>query len=1093
LVIGLKEENDMANPPRVFRRRAALLALALGLSSGPAQAVVPKRDDDPLQRKRLSRPDLSKAMSNVPLAEVLDRLPNRAAWEGFARARAATGATFHAFIDQGTGTARSITRSVPLIPGPGKGNAVTVQSLGQRLGRVVAEVDAAAVAEATLAHVRGERALLGIDPAQLGPARATRVTSDLWQVGIPQQYRGLPVRDSVMVAAISHGNLVAVGAGGWGTVRGLDVAPTLAAETAEAVGFAYADGRTSEDEVLRAPVLEIVALARGGPGKAEPAVGAGYEHRLVWTFAFRRRPAAALWEVMVDAHGGRVLSFQDLNHYAKRHVTGGVYPLTSTETCPTNSTCGEMQAGWPMPFADTGFPAPNDRTNSAGVFDFAGGSGATTLSGRYFTVEGHAPLSEASSDGSILLGGLNGQHDLVSSGTSAGDTAAARTAFYEMNKMAEIARGYLPFNEELRGDAVAAFVNEDDTCNAYYRPQYVNEGTLHFFRSGPYGSAVCRNTGEIAGILDHEWGHWLDDHDTIGTLTGEAYGDVAAIYRTQASCPGSGFYQSNHHLCGFSPDGTGPNVDMGVFAGKHCTTECSGVREADWEKHDPYGPDDAPGFVCSQCISPDWEEVDGHCWSAPATQAAWDLVARDLRAAPFNLDKQSAFITANKLFYQGSGTITQDWFTVRAWCTRADGCGLDDAYASWLTADDDNGDLNDGTPHMTALFNAFNRHGIACDAPAPVNSGCGGGPSGAATLTATPGHYKVNLSWNSVAGATRYWVFRGEGHAGCNYGKALVAEVTGLAYTDTEVAAFRPYSYSVVAAGTSSACFGRASNCVTVTPTSGSYTVSCAPSSLDVATGGSASTTCAATSTGGYADTVSLHCAGLPTGASCSVSPASGDLPPGGSVSSTVTVSAGVFARGDYTFQVRGTPTASSASTHAAEVHLAVRGPDDLMAAYDPALRVPACRTSGASCDTGTLVSGRALQGPEPHHPNTLQAACADGNAAANGSNDRVTVRTTDGTRFGTGKQVLVTATLRSGLYVDDALDFFHADDATQPVWTLFATRAPGSGEQAFTAGYTLPRGGLQAVRVQYRRGGGGVACAAGTANDRDDLVFAVE
>jgi trimeric autotransporter adhesin len=1092
----------MANTPRSFGRWAALLALGLGLSGGPALAlVVSRQDEDPLRRKRLSRPNLSLAMDNAPLAEVLDRLPNRAAWEGFTRARAAAENTFHAFVDPGTGTARSITRSVPLIPGSGVRNRVTLQSLGQRLGRAVPDVDADAVGDATLAHVREQHALLGIDPAQLGPPRAVRVTTDLWHVVIPQRYRGLPVRDSVAVAAISHGNLVAMGADGWGNVAGLDATPTLAADTAAAVGFAYADGRTSEDEMQGPPVLEVVGYSRGVPGKGGPAVGAAYEHRLVWSFAFRRRPAVALWEVMVDAHDGSVLSFQDLNHYAKRHITGGVYPFTSTETCPTNSSCGEMQAGWPMPFAATGFPAPNDLTNSAGVFDSAGGTATTTFLGRYFTVEGHAPFSASSSGGSILLGGANGQHDLVSPGSSAGNTAAGRTTFYELNKIAEIARGYLPFNEELRGDPVLTFVNEDDTCNAYYQPRYAYPAELHFFRSGPYGSAVCRNSGELAAIVDHEWGHWLDDHDTYGGISGETNADVAALFRTQVSCVGIGFYQSNTHGCGMSPDGTGPNVDMRGLAGPLCTTQCSGARDADWAKHAAPFPAVAPEYNCRQCRSEDWEEIDPHCWSAPSTQAVWDLAARDLRDAPFNLDSQSAFIAASKMFYQGSGTITQ-WFILRPHAcegeNRADGCGITGGYTNFLVADDDNGDINDGTPHMTAIHAAFSRHGIDCAQPATiVNSGCAGGPTGPATLTATPGHYKVDLSWTSVAGATRYWVFRGEGHAGCNYGKALIAEVAGLTYVDTQVAAFRPYSYTVVPAGTSSACYGRASQCRTVTPTLGSYTVSCAPASLEVGMGGSATTTCTATSTGGYADTIGLHCAGLPTGASCSVSPATAPLPPGGSVTSTVTVSAGAFARGEYAFQVSGTPSASPASTHAADVRLTVRGADDLVAAHDPVLRAPACRANGASCDTGSLVAGRGLapapQGPEPNQPNTLQASCADGAAAPLGANDRIVVRTADGTRFAAGKPVTVTATIRSGTWVDDALDFFHAGDAAAPSWTLFATLTPGSGSQALTASTVLPRGALQAVRVQYRRGGSGAACAAGTANDRDDVVFAVE
>src|SRR6185436_4481484 len=148
----------------------------------------------------------------------------------------------------------------------------------------------------------------------------------------------------------------------------------------------------------------------------------------------------------------------------------------------------------------------------------------------------------------------------------------------------------------------------------------------------------------------------------------------------------------------------------------------------------------------------------------------------------------------------------------------ATGCGAANGYMQWLAADDDNGNLNDGTPHMTAIFNAFNRHGIACSTPARIDSGCGGAPNGTAgpTLSATAGDYSASLSWNGVAGATRYWVMRSEGHAGCNYGKAKIAEIAGTSYTDTQVANGRAYSYNVIAAGASNACFSKVSNCATV-------------------------------------------------------------------------------------------------------------------------------------------------------------------------------------------------------------------------------------------------------------------------------------
>ena len=102
------------------------------------------------------------------------------------------------------------------------------------------------------------------------------------------------------------------------------------------------------------------------------------------------------------------------------------------------------------------------------------------------------------------------------------------------------------------------------------------------------------------------------------------------------------------------------------------------MRDTDWDKHADHTPDTPLNFVCPRCgtgSGPCGRQV--HCAAAPARQAAWDLVARDLVAPPFNLDSQSAFVVANKIFYQGSGNIG-------AWhaCT----CGAAPAAAARRTA-----------------------------------------------------------------------------------------------------------------------------------------------------------------------------------------------------------------------------------------------------------------------------------------------------------------------------------------------------------------------------------------------------------------------
>ena len=801
--------------------RGSVLWFSL-LVTASAQAAQPKQPSSSLDDKAFFRPELYISTSHAPLDEVLADLPNQAAWRAFTErhASAAGESKFHVFIDPRSGAASNVIGPIPLIPGTGVGNRLTLRELGRPLERALRQVDAAVVAAVFRRFAEAHQDILGIDARQLGEARAEQVNPDLWQISVPQEHGSIRVRHARLAATVSHGNLVVVGAETWGDVR-LDPTARIGSGQALEAGFAYADGRFPQDEIVRAPTLEIIPVApqeyQSGEAFAGP-VGRGYEHRLVWTFVFQRPPEHASWEAMVDAYNGEVLAFQDINKYAQRQIRGSVYPLTSTGHCPDAPRCGTMQWNWPMPFADTGFAAPNNFTSSAGVYDYTSGTATTTLTGRYVDInDGCGAISEsAPNPGTIDLGGVNGQHDCASpwSWSSAGNTASSRSAFYEINKLAEMARGWLPGNAWLQATLVSN-VNIHNACNAFWNPW---SGSVNFYRSG----GGCRNTGEIASVLAHEWGHGLDQNDAGGSFSNsaEAYADIAAIYRLNASCVAYGFFSTANQGCGQTADGTGFNGDEALFgAVPHCARNCSGLRDADWDQHFDHQPDDALGFVCNSCpnlgsIGPCGRSE--HCAAAPVRQAAWDLVARDLQAPAFSYDAQSAFIIGNKLFYQGSGNIG-------AWhaCTcgaSSSGCGATNGYMQWLTADDDNGSLNDGTPHMTALFNAFDRHGIACAMPTPQRSGCSGGPIEAVSLTVTPGNFQNQLSWTTAWGATRYWVFRTEGHAGCNFGKTLIAEVTGTTYTDTAVANGRTYYYNVVAAGASSACFGVASYCVSATP-----------------------------------------------------------------------------------------------------------------------------------------------------------------------------------------------------------------------------------------------------------------------------------
>ncbi|HWM93299.1 MAG TPA: endopeptidase [Thermoanaerobaculia bacterium] len=903
--------------------RVSVCAVLLGILvlTGGAWAIEPQDSSSYLGQKAFFKPELVISSSHQAVEETLSVLPNKTAWEGFLSAQQINGGSFQAFVDPRSGAATNLIGSFPLLPGDGIGNAVTLGEVGAKLGRPVQALDSNVVADAVLGFVKQHSSLIAVDLAQLGDVRADQITDNLWQVSIPQTYHGIRVRDGRLAASISHGNLVVLGTETWGDVRGLDPNPSVTSADALVAGFTYAGGRSVMDEILRQPALEVIPTAPqqflDGESFSGP-VGLGYGHRLAWTYAFRRPPEHEVWEVIVDAHSGEVLAFQDVNHYVNQPVTGGVYPLTNTEICPNAATCGTLQNGWPMPFADTGLAAPNNFTNSAGIFDYTGGTVTTTLTGRYVDIVDSCGAVSNSSTGALNLGGINGNHDCTSVG-SLGNTASSRSAFYEVNKLAEQARGWLPSNTWLQS-RLTTNVNLNNTCNAFYSPF---AGTINFYRSG----GGCRNTGEIAGVFDHEWGHALDDNDTGGALSNssEGYADIVAIYRLQTSCLGHGFFWTSNKGCGMTADGTGFNQNEAQQGAAHCDTDCSGVRDADWAKHSDNTPDTALGFVCTSCLAssgPCGRQV--HCAAAPSRQAAWDLVARDLRTAPFNYDSQTAFIVANKIFYQGSGNIGL-WHACTCGASSS-GCGATNAYIQWLTADDDNGNLADGTPHMTAIFNAFDRHGIACATPAPQNSGCSAGPTAAPALSATPGNFQTSLSWNTVPGATRYWVFRTEGHAGCDFGKALIAETTGTTFTDTQVANGRPYSYNVVAAGTSSACYSVASNCATATPDGvpvPDFSLACSPSSLTLPQGGSGTSTCTVSSQAGFNSAVGLSCVGQPAGATCSFAPASVTPPANGSANSTLTLNvSGSQAGGTFNFQVRGT---SGAITHDSPFSLTVQ------------------------------------------------------------------------------------------------------------------------------------------------------------------------
>jgi bacterial leucyl aminopeptidase len=202
---------------------------------------------------------------------------------------------------------------------------------------------------------------------------------------------------------------------------------------------------------------------------------------------------------------------------------------------------------------------------------------------------------------------------------------------------------------------------------------------------------------------------------------------------------------------------------------------------------------------------------------------------------------------------------------------------------------------------------------------------------------------------------------------------------------------------------------------------------------------------------------------------------------------------------GSHTLSVKALDGRQNAGT-GAPITVTVNNPITVAEPH-PTLKVPACTTVNAKCDSGQLLVGRGPLGPEKNAPNTLLSACADqtsGSFHVDESNDRLVVSTVDGTAFAPGKQVKVEATVwaYANSPSSDKLDLYYAADANAPVWVSLGTLTPTSGRaQTLTKTYTLPSGGaLQAVRARFRYQGSAATSACGTDkyDDHDDLVFAV-
>ena len=678
------------------------------------------------------------------------------------------------FVDTRGGRWGNLLLAEPLLPGRGVGNGLSWANLGRGVPKNDAELSNAA-SQAFRGFLQANSHPLRIDLYELAdPGKvAVHQNGAVIQIYLPRVYEGVPVRGSHLTATINHGNLILFGTEHWGDIN-TNTEPGISQDAASLAVQAYAEpypvnGAWGKTELLLVPVAK-------GQNVNSVKVGEGFDYVLAWAV----RPAfdgdLRHFEALVDAQTGQLLSFEDTNQYAE--VKGGVFPVTNDGIIPD----GVEQAGWPMPYQDTTLGTTDTGGNVAGS-----GSFTATFFGPYVNINDNCGADSLTQTDNIDWGTSGGTDCTTPGFGGAGNTHSSRTGFYELNKIIEMGRGQLPSNSWLQA-RLTSNMNINSNCNAFWN------GTVNFYTSG----GGCANTGEIAGVFDHEWGHGMDANDVNGGIaspSGEGIADIYTALRLNDSCIGRNF------RLGTNCSGNGD-----------ACTACDGVRDIDYLKRVSGNPHDYSwsNANCGGSV---------HCVGGVYSEAVWSLWKRNLQDPPYSYDNNTAHEIVTRLTFIGAGA-TSTWFSGSP---PNGGCAATSGYMNYLSADDDDGDLTNGTPHMQAIFDAFDDQEIACrtpEIPTVQDSGCSAVPTSAPSVNGTTSDKAVDLNWASVTGATSYSVFRTEGVFGCNFGKVKLGETAGNTWSDTGLQNGRQYSYVVIPTSSAS-CFGPASACTTVAPAAG--------------------------------------------------------------------------------------------------------------------------------------------------------------------------------------------------------------------------------------------------------------------------------
>jgi hypothetical protein len=391
---------------------------------------------------------------------------------------------------------------------------------------------------------------------------------------------------------------------------------------------------TSQDAA--APAREWLSKEVGAPARwvetdkvAILPRPSGYEP--VWPVSVRTDAPPTSYRVLVSTLTGKVVEAESLYRYGSAQVLFDAPPRWP----------GAGRAQWPAAYLQATVGDRLQSADSEGAFAVEE-SAIASLSVTGDRVRVHNEAGPAYESTVTLSAGTT--HLVAEPDDELLDAQIA--AYVHGSRAQAYAASMAPDVDWLRAERLNIHVNNGgEACNAY------SDGSdIYFFQ----GDRWCENTGRIADVVMHEFGHSLHAHSVIWgvgdfeSALSEGVSDYFASTITDDPGMGRGFYRSD-----------------------------AALRHLD--DHDYRWPEDV--------------DVDPHQTGLIIAGALWDMRTNLIAS----LGRERGVERADRLLAQALKRASD----------------ISSAYLEVLAADDDDGDLANGTPNSCDIDEAFARHGLA--------------------------------------------------------------------------------------------------------------------------------------------------------------------------------------------------------------------------------------------------------------------------------------------------------------------------------------------------------------------------------------------